>query len=65
MSKSEELIGSFNPNDLGTVADIKSAAKTLIDTIMVHTPAGRRQAIALTHTEEAAMMAVKSLFEEK
>lgn len=58
-----ETIGDFNPNDRDDVAAIKNAAKNMIETISEHTPAGRRRSIAITHIEEAVMMAVKSLFE--
>ena len=62
IEKAEAIIGSFNPNDSQDVAAIKGAAKGLLEVIEMTCPIGRRKAIAITHIEEAAMMAVKSLF---
>lgn len=59
-----ELIGDFNPNDRDDVYHIKHAAKAMATAILQHCPEGRRQSIALTRIEEAAMMAVKSLYEQ-
>ena len=58
-----DYIGEFNPDGREDVEAIKKAAITLIDEIMNRTRLGRRRAIAITHIEEAAMMAVKSIFE--
>jgi hypothetical protein len=59
----EQYIGSFNPNDRDDVAQIKTQAKDLIVTIhMLDTVDHRRRAMACTHIEQGAMMAVKSLF---
>ena len=59
----EDLIGSFNAADRQDVADIKRAAKNLVIQVYSNTPKGRRQSIAMTSIETAAMYAVKSLFE--
>lgn len=61
----QDYIGQFNPNDREDIHDIKAAATVLIEVINIRCPPGRRTAIACTHIEEAAMMAVKSLFEEE
>ena len=61
--KSEELIGSFNSNDRQDIAAIKYAAKALVEVVEQSCPDGRRKAIAMTHIEQATMIAVKSLFE--
>jgi len=58
----EAFIGSFNPNDLDTVAELKNRSKQLINCIDAFGNDGRRKAIAITKVEEAQMMAVKSLF---
>ncbi len=58
----ENMIGSHNPSDSQDVAAIKKAAKGMIEVILMSCPSGRRKSIALNHIEEAAMMAVKSLF---
>ena len=58
----EYYIGSFNPSDNQKVADIKADAKNLIDVIQTHCPYGRRSSAACTQIEQAAMIAVKSLF---
>ncbi len=60
--KAEELIGSFNPSDRQDVAAIKYAAKSMVNVIEINVPDGRRKSIALTHIEDAAMMAVKALY---
>ena len=60
-----DYIGKANPAQMerGDVAGIKGAAITFIHEILEHAPPGRRRNIAITHIEEAAMMAVKSIFE--
>ena len=58
----EAIIGTFNPDDRPDVAEIKKAAIDFIDMLNITCPQGRRQHIAITHVEQAAMMAVKSLF---
>ena len=59
----EQVIGSFNPNDDATINAIKVTAKQMIKLIQdLPNDDGRRKAIAITHIEEAAMMAVKSIF---
>lgn len=64
-ASAEALIGSFNSNDRDDVATIKAAAKYLIVAIhTAETKSPRRVAIACTHIEEAAMMAVKAIFAE-
>jgi len=63
--KGSDYIGSFNSNDRGDVADIKIAAANLIDLINDAGIDPRRNAIACTHVEEAAMMAVKSIFSKE
>jgi len=60
--QAESLIGSYNANDRGDVAAIKSAAKAFAHAVLKNCPDGRRKAIALTHIEEAAMIAVKGIF---
>lgn len=62
--EAEKLIGDFNPNDRQDVAALKHAAKAFVNVVYNSCPNGRRRAIALTHIEEAAMMAVKSLYEQ-
>lgn len=50
----------FNPSGKETIAAIKQAAVDLELVIKQCTPPGRRQSLALTHLETAAMFAVKS-----
>jgi hypothetical protein len=59
----EMYIGTFNPQERQDVALLKQKAAELID-IIFYLPSkdGRRKSIAITHIEEAAMMAVKALF---
>ena len=58
-----DYIGKFNPDGRDDVEIIKQSAVRFINEIIKYSPSGRRRAIAITHVEEAAMMAVKSLFE--
>jgi len=59
----EGYIGSFNSNDREDIAEIKQKAKDLILAIQrLENSDNRRKAIAITHIEEATMMAVKSIF---
>jgi len=58
----EEVIGSFNPNDRDDVALVKQKAKDFLQVLNDQVPEGRRKAIAVTHIEEAAMMAVKAIY---
>lgn len=63
MTKGQEIIGTFNPNEEESVNQIKSKATDLIDLIdslVVNDP--RRKATAITHIETAQMFAVKGLF---
>lgn len=57
-----DYIGTFNNEAREDVAEVKEAAATLIDMIQLYGHDPRRNAIATTHIEEAAMMAVKSIF---
>ena len=59
----EDYIGHFNPDDNASVSDLKNAAKAYIRIIQsLPTFDNRRKAIACTKIEEAAMMAVKSIY---
>lgn len=60
-SKGEEIIGLFGTEN-DDVMTLKFSAINFIDTIenLVNDP--RRKAIAITHVEQAQMMAVKGLF---
>jgi len=59
----EQIIGSFNSNDKAEINAIKLTAKNLIKLIQdLPNEDNRRKAIAITHIEEATMMAVKSIF---
>lgn len=60
-SKGEEIIGLFGTEN-DDVMTLKFSAISFIDTIenLVNDP--RRKAIAITHVEQAQMMAVKGLF---
>jgi len=51
---------SFNPSGSDKIAAIKQAALVFEDAIKANTPVGRRQSLAVTHLETAAMYAVKS-----
>ena len=62
MKNAEYYIGDFNPTDSEAVSEIKANAKVLITTIQRFCPEGRRQSAACTQIEQAAMIAVKSLF---
>lgn len=62
---SEKVIGSFNPSDSDVVTNIKTSAKALIEDIDQACPDGRRKTVAITQVEQAAMMAVKSLFADE
>ncbi len=58
----EYYIGSYNPNDNETIATTKELAKGLIDHIINTDGDRRRIAMACSKIEEAAMLAVKSLY---
>lgn len=58
----EELIGTFNNESRDDVALIKQRTAELVDMVNVYGQDRRRNAIACTHLEEAAIMAVKSIF---
>ena len=62
MRNGEGVIGTFNNNDLKSVAEIKCTAARLVDQILEHGQNGRHNSIAITHVETAAMFAVKSVF---
>jgi hypothetical protein len=51
----------FNPSGSEHIAAIKEAAVAFELVIRLHSPAGRRQSIALTHLETASMYAVKAV----
>lgn len=51
---------AFNPSGSESIDAIKKAALDFEDVIKAHSPNGRRQSIALTHLETAAMFAVKA-----
>ena len=53
----------FNPSGSEQVDTIKKGFAELENTIRLNSPTGRRQSLALTHLETAAMFAVKSIFE--
>lgn len=50
----------FNPSGSADIDQIKQAALVFEDAIRSYSPSGRRQSIALTHLETAAMYAVKA-----
>ena len=54
---------SFNPSGNEVVAQIKEATDNLIQYIEDNIQDGRRRSIALTNYEQAAMWAVKSVFD--
>ena len=59
----DKYIGSFDPDDRDDVKRIKGCAKMLVEIISeLETKDIRRKSIAITHVEEAAMMAIKSLY---
>lgn len=58
-----DYIGDYNPDDSEAVMNIKTTAIKLIDTFVYYCPEGRRRDLACNHIEEAAMLAVKSLYE--
>lgn len=51
---------SFNPSGSEAIAAIKEAALVFEDVIRQNSPEGRRQSLALTNLETAAMYAVKA-----
>ena len=53
----------FNPTQNAQVATLKAGFIELEESIKANCPKGRRQSVALTHLETAAMFAVKSVFE--
>ncbi len=57
-----DYIGDFNPEGREDVEELKKMATEFIDMIQLYGYDKRRNAIAITHIEEAAMMAVKSIF---
>lgn len=57
-----DYIGTFNNEARADVYVIKGCAAELINHINHYGKDKRRNAIACTHVEEAAMMAVKSIF---
>jgi hypothetical protein len=57
-----EYIGTFNNESKEEIDVLKAHAAQFIDLIMQHGKDERRNIIAATHVEEAAMMAVKSIF---
>jgi len=57
-----EVIGSFNNEGRKDVAAIKEAAIALIDLIVEHGNDPYRNERAANHIEEAAMLAIKSIF---
>ncbi len=57
-----DYIGDFNPEGREDVEEVKKMATEFIDMIQLYGFDKRRNAIAITHIEEAAMMAVKSIF---
>lgn len=65
-SKGLEIIGNFNPGEIPEIASIKEDAMVMIDTIEAASKSvsicPRRKAIALTHIEEAVMMAIKGIY---
>lgn len=58
----KEVIGTFNNEGRTEVDELKAAASAFIDLINKVGKDPRRNAIAVTHVETAAMFAVKSLF---
>ena len=62
-SKGELIIGDVNPSDHPSIVSIKITAANLINVIDDEIPDGRRKSVAITHIEQASMMAVKALFQ--
>ena len=60
-----DYIGTVTHETRADVSVIKSCAAELINHINNYGQDKRRNAIACTHVEEAAMMAVRSLFVEE
>ena len=57
-----DIIGSFNNEAREDVALVKHKYAELVDMVNVYGQSKRRNAIAITHLEQSAMMAVKSIF---
>ena len=57
-----DFIGTFNNEGRDDVEEVKRAAADLIDMIQLYGHDDRRNGLATTHIEVAAMMAVKSIF---
>jgi hypothetical protein len=53
----------FNPSGKSEVQAIKDMTEELINYIENSVPAGRRRSIAITNYEQAAMWAVKAVFD--
>lgn len=62
ITKGEEIIGTFNPNENPDVKTIKQSATELINKIEALGKDPRRKAIAYTQIELGTMAAIKSLF---
>lgn len=62
METGMDLIGVFNNESREDVALIKQKAAEFVDIINAYGQDKRRNVIANTHIEQAAMMAVKSVF---
>lgn len=62
MDNKATTIPEFNPSGSDVVAEIKRRTEDLMAFVEANVPAGRRQAIALTNYEQAAMWAVKANF---
>ena len=61
----EKYIGSFDPDDRDDVKRVKGCARMLVEIISeLETKDIRSKSIAITHVEEASMMAIKSIFGE-
>lgn len=51
---------AFNPSGSSDIDAIKEAALAFEAVVREHSPASRRQSLALTHIETASMFAVKA-----
>jgi len=51
---------SFNPSGSSDIDTLKKTFEQVELIVRNHSPAGRRQSLALTHLETAAMFAVKA-----
>ena len=65
MAETSPTFQNFNPTGSEDVAEIKRRTDELIAYVKQKGRDGRRVSLAITNYEQAAMWAVKSLFEDK